>query len=78
MIDRGSLCIVSVTKAFLGGKSIDEIIHALKTKAYLDVNNNGSGNRFPRGGHLVVAYEVVRDICNHPSSYPEWNKEGGR
>jgi hypothetical protein len=46
-IDRGSLCIVSVTRAFLGGKSIEEIIHALKskglhitseTKAYLDEN----------------------------------------
>jgi Peptidase_C39 like family len=91
-IDRESLCIVSVTRAFLGGKNIEDVINAInkgslcitsETKTFLDKKNNGFGNKFPRGGHLVVAYDVVREngkvtqiICNHPSSYPEWNKEG--
>ncbi|HBE80455.1 MAG TPA: hypothetical protein DDW65_22125 [Firmicutes bacterium] len=90
-IDRGSLCIVSVTRAFLGGKSAEDILRAmnhqgslyLKTKAYLENENQGFENKFPRGGHLVVAYDGVREngvvkqiVCNHPSSYPEWNRAG--
>jgi hypothetical protein len=62
-INKGSLCIVSVTRGFLGGK------------------DDGAGNQLPRGGHLVVAYDTVKDngtvtriICNYPSSYPELNK----
>jgi hypothetical protein len=91
-IDRGSLCIVSVTAAFLGGKNIEDIIHAIhndslcitpEIKAFLAKINDGFGQEFPRGGHLVVAYDAVRQdekvtqiICNHPSSFPEWNQEG--
>ena len=62
-IDRGSLCIVSVTRGFLGGK------------------DDGFGNQLSRGGHLVVAYDIVRNngnvtriVCNYPSSYPEFGE----
>ncbi len=42
-IGRGSICIVSVTKYFLGEEQ------------------DGSSRILPRGGHLVVAYDVVME-----------------
>ncbi len=61
-IRRGSVCIVSVTRYFLGGTP------------------GADGSPLPRGGHLVVAYDLAeRDggqpaiVCNHPSSGRPWN-----
>ena len=63
-INRKSICIVSVTKHFLGGEKYH------------------SEQKLLKGGHLVVAYEIENQgtpeekiICNHPSTYPAWNKQ---
>jgi len=64
-ISHGYTCIVSVTKGFLGGQP-----------------DENTGKPYPTGGHLVVAFDVetqankgVGIVCNHPSSYPAWNRQ---
>ena len=38
--------------------------------------NKASGLPFPKGGHLIVAFDTTNEaiICHHPSSLEEWNK----
>jgi hypothetical protein len=53
------------------------------TVGFLGGQEDPSGRVRPRGGHLVVAYDVVESrggpraiVCNHPSSREEWNHAG--
>jgi len=40
--------------------------------------NKATGLPFPKGGHLIVAFDTTADsiVCHHPSSVDEWNKIG--
>jgi len=57
---NGNLCIVSVSVGFRGG-----------------LKKANSEEVFGKGGHLVAFEDQDgAPACHHPSSLPEWNKEG--
>ncbi|MDR2407850.1 MAG: C39 family peptidase [Bacteroidales bacterium] len=64
-IDSGSICIVSVTKCFSGGK-LSEAGFSLPKGGHLVVAYSTCYKK----------NKIDSIICNHPSSADEWNKAG--